>query len=212
MKKHVFLFVAATAALAVLTACGEAPQPATPPKTQAEAPKQPPPPEEAVAAQTAFYEMYKPARTWAPDLEPLTLIAGQVPGIENSGGKAGMWTAVFVSPGRHEARTFVYAVADRGSAIHKGVTAGGAETWTGATPKSRPFQIADFTVNSDAAYQTASGKASAWVKKHPGKEVSMSLVNSARFPSPAWYVMWGTAKAGYLVFVNATSGQVMTGR
>ena len=40
----------------------------------------------------------------------------------------------------------------------------------------------------------------------------MSLVNSTRFPSPAWYVMWGTAKSGYLVFVNATSGQIMTGR
>ena len=165
-----------------------------------------------VDAQTAFYEMYKPARTWAPDLQPLSLIAGEVKGIENSGGRAGMWTAVFVSPSRHEARTFVYAVADQGSTVHQGVTAGAAETWTGATPKSRPFQIADFTVNSEAAYKTASGKAAAWLKGHPGRKVSMSLVNSTRFPSPAWYVMWGTAKSGYLVFVNATSGQIMTGR
>jgi hypothetical protein len=212
MKKRVFLLLAATAGLAALTACGPAPTPAPPSKEPAEAPKQAPQPEGPVDAQTAFYEMYKPARTWAPDLQPLSLIAGEIPGMENSGGKAGMWTAVFVSPARHEARTFVYAVADHGSDIHKGVTAGGAESWTGATPKSRPFQIADFTVNSDAAYKTAAAKAAAWLKGHPGKKVALSLVNAARFPSPVWYVMWGNAKAGYLVFVNAANGQIMTGK
>ena len=108
MKKRVFLLLAATAGLAALIACGPAPTPAPPSKEPAETPKQAPQPEGPVDAQTAFYEMYKPARTWAPDLQPLSLIAGEIPGMENSGGKAGMWTAVFVSPGRHEARTFVY--------------------------------------------------------------------------------------------------------
>jgi hypothetical protein len=117
-----------------------------------------------------------------------------------------MWTAVFVSPGRREARTFVWAVRDSGSNIHKGVTAGPAQSWTGATPKSKPFQVTEFAVNSDAAFKTASQKGASWLKKHPGKKASLSLVSTARFPAPTWYVMWGNQKLGYLAFINATTG------
>jgi hypothetical protein len=203
---------AIAAVLAMLSACGAAPKPDGQAEKQAEAPKQPPHPAGPVDARTAFYEMYKPARTWAPDLLPLSMIAGEVKGIENGGGKMGMWTVVFVSPSRREARTFTYAVADEGNSVHKGVTANAAESWTGATPRSRPFQITEFSVNSDAAYKTASEKAAAWLKRHPGKQPAMSLGNSARFPAPVWQVLWGTSKNGYLVFVNATTGQVVTGR
>jgi hypothetical protein len=153
--------------------------------------------------------MYKPARTWATDLLPLTLAAGEVPGIKNEDGKAGMWTAVFVSPSRREARTFVYAVAAYGSDIHKGVSAGGAQAWSGPTPKSRPFQTTEFVTNSDEAFGTASKAAEAWLAKHPGKKVSITLANAARFPVPVWYIMWGDTKSGYLAFVNATTGLAM---
>ena len=176
-----------------------------PSKEPAAGKKEPPRPEGPVAAQTAFYEMYKPARAWAPDLLPLSLISGKVKGTENSGGKAGMWTAVFVSPARREARTFVWAAG-------KGVSEGGAEAWSGSTPKSRPFQITEFVVNSDAAYKIAAEKAAAWLKKHPGKPASLSLASTARLQVPVWYVMWGTTKSGYLAFVNATTGKPMTGR
>jgi hypothetical protein len=204
MKKRVFLAVAAMAAAAAFTSCTEAPQPA-PSKEPAAAKKEPPAPEGPVAAQTAFYEMYKPARAWAPDLLPLSLISGEVKGTANDGGKAAMWTAVFVSQSRREARTFVWAVG-------KGVSEAGAESWSGSTPKSRPFQITEFVVNSDAAYKTAAEKAAAWLKKHPGKTASLSLASTARLQVPVWYVMWGTPKSGYLAFVNATTGTPMTGR
>src|SRR5581483_1467220 len=94
------------AAVLILTSCSEAPKPAAAEsKKEAEPPPQPSGP---VSAKTAFYEMYKPARTWATDLLPLTLVSNEIPGIKNEGGKAAMWTAVFVSPSRREARTFTY--------------------------------------------------------------------------------------------------------
>jgi hypothetical protein len=179
---------------------------------KAERAKKAPEPSGPVAGRNAFYEMYKPARSWASDLLPLSLAAGEVPGVPNADGKAGMWTAVFVSPSRREARTFYYAVADHGGEVHRGVTAGGAQPWSGATPKSRPFQVTEFVVNSDDAYKTALAKAGPWLKKHPGKKMSITLASTARFPAPVWYVMWGDAKSGYLAFVNATTGIAMAGK
>ncbi|MCL5743358.1 MAG: hypothetical protein M1541_05435, partial [Acidobacteria bacterium] len=151
----------------------------------------------------------KPARAWAADLLPLTLAAGEVPGISNEGGKAAMWTAVFVSPSRREARTFVYAVANHGSDIHKGVSAGRSQAWSGATPRSRPFQVTEFFINSDDAFKTASEKAGAWLKAHPGKKHSITLASTTRFSAPVWFIMWGDTKSGYLAFVNATTGLAM---
>ncbi len=208
MDKTLLKAFAALAPLLLLFACSEAPKPAGSKETQATA-KEPPKPPEAVSARSAFYEMYKPARAWAADLLPLTLAAGEVPGIKNEDGKAAMWTAVFVSPSRREARTFVYAVDNQGSDIHKGVSAGGAQAWSGPTPKSRPFQVTEFITNSDEAFATASKKADAWLAKHPGKKLSMTLAHTSRFPFPTWYIMWGDTKSGYLAFVNATTGLAM---
>ena len=208
---HKKLLIAATAVVAVvaMTACSEAPTPTQIEKAGVETKQEPAKPAEPVAAQTAFYEMYKPARTWAPDLLALSLIGNEVPSMKSADGKFPMWTAVFVSPGRREARTFTYSVVDDGATIHKGVNVGGAEPWSGATPKSIPFQTTGFAVDSDAAYKTAYAKAEAWVKKHPGKKVAFSLGSAARFPAPVWFIIWGDAKSGYAVYVNATTGTVI---
>jgi hypothetical protein len=209
MDNHLFTAAAALVAVLGLTACSTAPTPTTESKTETESPKQPAGPPQPVLAKTAFYEMYKPARTWAVDLLPLSLASNEIEGIQNEGGKAAMWTAVFVSPSRHEARTFSYSIADQGTTIRKGVNAGGSEPWSGPTTKSKPFQITEFAVDSDAAYQAAYEKGQAWVKKHPGKQVTLSLVSAARFPAPVWYVIWGNTKSGYAAFVNATTGLTM---
>jgi hypothetical protein len=153
--------------------------------------------------------MYKPARTWAPDLLALSLISNEVPSMKSADGKFPMWTAVFVSPSLHQARTFTYSVIDDGANVHKGVNVGGEESWTGATPKSSPFQTTDFAVDSDAAYKTAYAKAEAWVNKHPGKKAAFSLGSAARFPAPVWFIIWGDTKSGYAVYVNATTGTVI---
>ena len=208
---HKKLLIAATAVVAVvaMTACSEAPTPTEIKQAGVETKQEPAKPPEPVAAQTAFYEMYKPARTWAPDLLALSLISNEVPSMKSEDGKFPMWTAVFVSPSRREARTFTYSVVDYGSDVHKGVDAGGAQSWTGATPKSAPFQTTGFAVNSDAAYKTAYAKAEGWVNKHPGKKVAFSLGSAARFPAPVWFIIWGDTKSGYAVYVNATTGTVI---
>ena len=210
MRKKTLNAATAVAAVLVLAACSEAPKaPPAATKAETEAKKEPPKPPEPIAAQSAFYEMYKPARAWAVDAVPLSLASEELPTLKNDGGKAAKWTAVFVSTSRREARTFSYAVADAAGTL-KGVTIGGAEPWSGATPKSRPFQTGEFLINSDAAYQTAYEKAQAWVKKHPDKKCSLFLGNAARFPSPVWFIIWGNTKSGYAVYVNATTGKALT--
>ena len=186
-------------------ACSEAPKPI---ETKTEAKQEAPTPPEPVSGKTAFYEMYKPARTWASDLLPLSLANSEVPGMKNEGGKAAMWTAVFVSPSRHEARTLSYSVVDQGTTIHKGVTVGGAEPWSGPTSKSAPFQTTEFVVDSDVAYEKASQKAGSWLKTHPGRNLTLYLGKASRFPAPVWYLLWGNNKSGYSVYVNATTGAI----
>jgi len=160
---------------------------------------------EPVAAKTAFWEMYKPARGWAADLMVLSLGSNEVPGVNSDAGKFGMWTAVFVSPGRQEARTFTYSVVANGN-TPKGVSAGAAQRWTGSTPQSQAFRVSDFAIDSDAAYRAALTKAGAWVKQHPDKKAALTLGSASRFSVPVWYVMWGSKTAGYSMFVNAMSG------
>jgi hypothetical protein len=209
MDKKLLITLTAAAAVLALSACSESPKPgAIETKAAVETKKEPPKPPEPVAAQTAFYEMYKPARTWATDLLPLSLSSNELPGMKNEDGKAWMWTAVFVSPSRREARTFFYSVVSEGETVTKGVSAGGSQAWSGQTAASRPFQTTEFVVNSDAAYKTAYAKAEAWVKEHPEKTASMFLGSSAKFPSPVWFIIWGTTKSGYAVYVDATTGIV----
>jgi hypothetical protein len=152
--------------------------------------------------------MYRPARSWATDLLVLSLASNEVEGFKNEGGKAAMWTAVFVSPSRNEARTVIYSIADHGN-VNKGVTMAGSQRWSGPTPKSQPFQTTDFQINSDDAYKTALPKAAAFLKQHPEKPVSLFLGKQAKFPGPEWYVLWGDAKMGYAVYVNATTGDIV---
>jgi len=68
----------------------------------------------------------------------------------------------------------------------------------------------EFLVDSDVAYQTAREKAADWLKAHPGKDVTFTLGSTARFPAPVWYIMWGTSKEGYAVYVNAATGKIVT--
>ncbi len=208
MVKQVFQPVILIVAALVFTGCSKGPEKADAKEPVAKEAALPP---EPIAARSAFFEMYKPARAWASDLFPLSLASGEIPGIKNEGGKAAQWTAVFVSPTRREARTLVYSVADSGTTIHKGVFVGGSQPWSGPTPKSKPFQVTEFITNSDEAYRVAMTKAEPWVKKHPEKKLALFLANaSAQHPGPLWYLLWGDTKSGYMAHVNATTGTLVS--
>ena len=208
MNKRLALTTAVLAVLG-LAACSEAPT-ATETKTVA-APKKEEP-AGPVTAKTAFFEMYKAARAWAPDFMLLSMDSGEVPGIPGVDGKFGLWRAVLVSPSRNEARTFTYAAASPEADIHKGVDISPAQTWSGSTAASRPFQSMDFSIDSDAAYKTAAAKAAKWTKEHPDKKPVFTLANASRFPTPVWYILWGTKTSGYSVLVSATTGDEVKAR
>src|SRR5258708_38930784 len=207
MKKKVLCTETALVATLLLAACSEAPKAEA--KDETEAKKEPAKAPETITAQREFYEMYKPARAWATDLLALSVASGEAPNIKNEDGKAGMWTAVFVSPSRKEARSFTYAVVDNGADIRRGVNISNVLTWSGATPTSKPFSNSEFAVDSDAAYKVAVEKAADWLKKHPNQKATMRLGNASRFAAPVWYVMWGTTKNGYAALVNATTGPIV---
>src|SRR5450756_2171385 len=113
MNNKIWFTTTVMVAALVLSACSEAPK--TTAKVETEVKKEPAKAPEAVTAQRAFYEMYKPARTWATDLLALSVTSGEAPNIKNEDGKAGLWTTVFVSPSRREARTFTNAKVESGA-------------------------------------------------------------------------------------------------
>ena len=208
MDKKLFMTASAVLAALALTACSEAPKPEAETKAAVETKKEAPKPAGPVAAQTAFWECYKPARTWATDLLPLSITSGEAKTMKNEDGKAAIWSVIFVSPSKREARTITYSVVDE-PGFSKGVDVGGAQQWSGATAQSQPFATSDLIVNSDAAFKTAADKAADWLKKNPDKKWQMVLGKNAKFAQPVWYIIWGTPKNGYASYVNAVSGAIV---
>ncbi len=212
MEKNYLIRAALVVAVLGLTACSSEPAKTTEVKTETDAAKKAPAgPPEPVTGKTAFYEMYTPAHTWAPDMLPLSLKSGEVTGVKNADGKAGLWTAVFGSPSLHMARSYTYSVVDALPSITKGVKAEDVEPWAGPTTAAETFQTSDFTIDSDAAYKTAAAKAGDWLKdpEHAAKPVSLSLGAASRFPAPVWYILFGDSKSGFAAFVNASTGNIV---
>ena len=195
------------AAVLLLSACSQAPK--TTENTSSSSDTTPAAPTGPVPAKTAFWEMYKPARQWATDLLPLTVVSKEIPGMKNEDGKAAMWQVTFASASRQEARTFTYAVAAHSPDIYKGVTIGNSLPWAGPTRQLIPFQISEYAVDSDAAFKTATTQAADWLKTHPGETATMTLQDTARFPGPVWYILWGSAKSGYQALVSASTGTAL---
>jgi hypothetical protein len=197
-----------------LAACSSDTTNTTGTKTDAEtAAKQVPAgPPQPIAAKAAFWEMYTPAHAWAADLVAISLKSGEVAGVKNADGKAGVWTAVFGSPSQSAARTYVYSVADQLPDITKGVKANLAEAWRGPTAAVMPVQTGDFKIDSEAAYKAAAAKAADWLKEKDNaqKPVSLSLGAASRFPAPVWVILFGTSKLGFLTVVNASTGDIIS--
>jgi hypothetical protein len=206
LVKNDCLNAALVGAVLVLTACSEASKPAASETKSEPETKHAVETVEPVSAKTAFWQMYKPVHGWASDVAPLGMVSKEVPGIKNGEGKAGRWIASFASVRLGQVRVVSYSVFAAPPDISKGVDVGPPLPWA-PTRNAMPFQISEFAVDSDAAYQTAFAKAKGWVKAHPGREAALTLGNNAaRFQGPVWFVLWGTNKSGYAAYVNATTG------
>ncbi len=211
MDNQLVKSVVAAAAIVLLagvsSACKKAPPPAPAPAEKAEVRQ----PLDPITGHAAFNQMSRPVREWAPDALPLTLTSGEIEGMKNEDGKAAMWTGVFVSPSRHEARTVFFSAADHGTTA-RGISLGGSQAWSGATTTSRPFDTAQFFVDSDEAYKSAAEDAGPWLKKHPDKKLSIYLASESRSDDPVWIIMWGDTKSGYVHYASARSGKTMRNR
>ena len=212
MKKNVLLKSALVVAVLALAACSSEPAKTTEAKTDTDAAKKAPAgPPEPVLAKAAFYEMYTPAHAWAADMVPISLKSGEVAGVKNSAGKAGVWIAVFGSPSQHMQRTYTYSVAEELPTITKGVKAESPEAWAGPTTTVMTFETSDFMIDSDAAYKAAAAKAADWLKdpENAAKPVSLTLGAASRFPAPVWYILFGNTKSGFVSLVSATTGNII---
>ncbi|HET9840002.1 MAG TPA: hypothetical protein VFR84_17370 [Candidatus Angelobacter sp.] len=158
-----------------------------------------------ISAKPAFWDAYKSAHSWAHDLVPIAIESKSAA----ADGKAQVWAATFASPSKHQARIFTYAATAQPPDLFKGVNVGRVLNWGGPSAEAMPFFSDDFSVDSEAAYKTALSKADPWLKKHPDKPVSLALGNASRFNGPVWYVLWGTQKDGYAVYVSAKTGEVV---
>ena len=85
------LLSAAIVGLIGLSACSQPAAETPKTDTAATEKKAPAGPPEPVTAKTAFYAMYTPARAWATDILPLSLVSGDVAGVKNTEGKFGRW-------------------------------------------------------------------------------------------------------------------------
>ncbi|HEX3985131.1 MAG TPA: hypothetical protein VHX13_00875 [Acidobacteriaceae bacterium] len=163
-----------------------------------------------VAAKDPFWAMYKSAHDWAPDVVAIRLTQMDLQGYKNQAGKAGMWEAAFASPSLRQYRLYTFAVADVPPNVFKGVTAGMPMPWAGETRDAMAVDLTSFNVDSDAAFQTGSGEAAAWLKANPGKELSaLELGQTYKFSGPVWYIQWGSRTGGYSALVDATTGKVL---
>jgi hypothetical protein len=198
---------AALAAILMLTSCSDAPPK---PAAAAEAIQQPAKPAEPGPAKQAYWKMYRPILEWSKDAQLLTMTNKEVPEMNGSGGKEAAWEVVFVSASKRQARKVVYSEIDSGSDIHKGATMFSTMVWGGPTREYAPFPNSEFGVDSNAAFQTASAKASAWLKAHPNEKLHMLLAKAAHYSTPVWVLNWGDKKSGYVAVVNATSGELIS--
>ena len=198
--------IAAIAGVFLLTGCANDPG-----RIEAKAPveKRSDIPTGPVSAFTAFYKMYEPARKWSSDIQVASVTAMDPESIGKNDGKCSAWQAVFVSPVKRQSQTYTYSTVEM-PGIPKGISAGRATAWFGATPDAKPFSNSEMSVDSTAAYKTAAEKASGWLKKNSEKPVTtFALGDANRFPAPTWYIVWGTKKSGYNVYLNASTGKVL---
>jgi hypothetical protein len=185
------------AVCSLLVSCSEPPKPKEPEK--------PPVP---VTGRYALQQMFLAGRTWAPDIEILSMTSMHFTQVPTAPGKAGGWQVTFVSPSLRQSRTYTFAGADISMSIHKGIT---DERPSGWTSNGKEFPIAAVKVDTDDAYKVALEKVGKYAAEHPDMIISYQLEMNPRFPDAAWRIVWGenVATSADSVLVDAANGQYM---
>lgn len=200
------LFSLTLAAALLAAGCSSATAPAK--KAAAKKPAEP------VSGQSAIFQIFQVARTWAPDAKILKVENGNLTEVAPQPGKYGLWRTVFVSETRKVKRDWQYAVADGDGGVFKGVRAG-SEAGYIANRQVRPFAIQDVKIDTTAALETAAAEVEkdAAMKKvlaeNKDLPVQFLLEWTAPNENPAWRVIYGASvsTSKFSVLVDASTGK-----
>ena len=185
----------------IVAGCSESPK-------QTAKTAEPEKPPEAVTGLTAFHRMYMTARTWAGDVQGLSMRNLPLEQVKGPPGTSGAWEATFVAPSKAQAKTFTYSVIEAGGNLHKDVFAGLAEPWGGPRGQQQSWPIQALKKDSTTALEVALEHSKDYVAKNPDKPINFLLEQTPRHPELVWRVIWGdsVARSNYSVVVGASSG------
>lgn len=196
-----------TSAVILLSGCSPASKPATAAKEEVK--KEPVP----LTGRNAFFKVYVTARSWAPDVQCLSVNSIPLADVKPEPGKSGAWQVTVVSPSKLRKRTYTWSAIEAEGNLHEGVFAGQEEAYTPNT-KVRPFLIAALKTDTDAALKVAQEKSADYVKRNPDMRINFLLELGDKHPNPAWRVIWGDSvgTSGHSVFVDASTGEYLETR
>jgi len=195
----------AALALLALAACSSAPQK---PAEQKAAPK----PAEQVTAREAFQKLYITARSWAADARPVRMESQPAADSNGHDGKAGIWRALFASPGRRTIEAFVWSGSAAPDAPERGISHGTEDTFNPTNASTQPFDMQFLKNDSDAAFETAQKHGGDKVlKADPKLPVGYLLDWDMNKNQLVWHVIYGVSRsdAKLAVDVDATAGEFL---
>ena len=166
---------------------------------------------ELETGRSAFYEMMRKARTWAPDVKPFRLESGATKDAPGTDGKAIVWHAWFASPSKGSVKPYTWS-GGGADLPDKGVTFGPEDTFSPTNRSTQPFDLDFFKVDSDQAYKAAQEKGGAALeKKSPGTQVFYTLDFDGGAHELIWHVAYGDSPTDYKlkIAVNASTGGFM---
>lgn len=202
--KRILFSRCSSALLLLLTACSQSPAPK----------KAAPKPPEPVTGQSAIFQTYQVARTWAPDAKLLKLESGNIPEAPSTGGKYGFWRAAYVSESKRARREFTWAAADSEGGIIKGVRAGSDSGYL-PNPRIFPMAIQEVKIDTPKALEAAMAEVEkdASMKKvlADNKDLPVHFLLEWVAPDikPTWRVIFGPSisQSKFSVFIDAYTGK-----
>jgi hypothetical protein len=185
------------AACSLLVSCSEPP-----------IPKEPEKPPAPVTGRYALQQMFVAARSWAPDLQILSMTSMHLTQVPTVPGKAGVWQAIFVSPSLQQSRTYTWAAVEVSMSIHKGISEEHSTSWSS---NGKEFLIDAVKIDTDAAYQTAVKHITKYAGEHLDMVITYQLEMNQRMPEAVWRIVWGenVATSSDSVLVDASTGEYM---
>jgi hypothetical protein len=164
---------------------------------------------EPVTGLHALYQMYTAARTWAQDLQVVSLRSVHIDPVKDQPGKSGAWQAVFGSPSQGKSRAYTWSVVEVSMTMHEGVSNEAPHEWTN---NGSAFLVGAAKIDSDQAWTTALQHAKEYAAKNPDVPISYTLQMEHGMGDPQWRVIWGTSAttSAFSVLVNADTGKYTT--